>query len=259
MKLTIRMFKVLRRLARWDDARLRKLEKLLDASEGDAAADLLGTITGEAFDRKLKQALAAGSLNGVMDRVLKHRAEERSKALMAKCTSSGATFLPEARIENLAGDPSRIVVGEGTYVRAELLVFRFGGQLTIGDHCYVGENSRVWAGERMTIGNHVLISHDVFITDCNAHELDADERAAGFQKLVSEGHPTTKGSVLTSPVTIGDHAWINPRCTVLPGVTIGKGAIIGAGSVVNQDVPPFVLAAGSPARVIRELPQPAVS
>jgi acetyltransferase-like isoleucine patch superfamily enzyme len=141
-------------------------------------------------------------------------------------------------------------------VRAELLVFRFGGQLTIGDHCYVGENSRVWAGERLMIGNHVLISHDVFITDCNAHELDAAERAEGFQKLIRQGHSSEQGSILTSPVSIGDYAWINPRCTVLPGVTIGTGAIIGAGSVVTQDIPPFVLAAGSPARVIRELPQP---
>ena len=53
------------------------------------------------------------------------------------------------------------------------------------------------------------------------------------------------------PVNIGDYAWIGMNCLILKGVTIGEGAIIGAGSVVTRDVPPFCLAAGSPARVLR--------
>lgn len=55
------------------------------------------------------------------------------------------------------------------------------------------------------------------------------------------------------PVTIGDYVWIGMNCLILKGVTIGEGAIIGAGSVVTRDVPPFCLAAGSPARVLRSL------
>ena len=56
-----------------------------------------------------------------------------------------------------------------------------------------------------------------------------------------------------APVSIGDYAWIGMNCLILKGVSIGEGAMIGAGSVVTRDVPPFCLAAGAPARVLRRL------
>jgi acetyltransferase-like isoleucine patch superfamily enzyme len=56
----------------------------------------------------------------------------------------------------------------------------------------------------------------------------------------------------TMPIIIGDNVWIGMNCIILKGVTIGDGAIIAAGSVVNKDIPPRALAAGAPARVIKE-------
>ena len=58
------------------------------------------------------------------------------------------------------------------------------------------------------------------------------------------------GELTTLPVTIDDGAWIGARSTILPGITIGAGAIISAGAVVNKDVPPNTVVAGSPARVV---------
>ena len=225
----------------------------MDDDGGNDATKLAELLLSKPFSKQWSEMLSKGKLDGFFDQVMKHRESQRQKQLRQSCLAEGANLLPQARIENLAGDPSRIIVGEASFVRGELLVFRFGGTLRIGAHCYLGENSRVWAGETVNIGDHVLISHDVFISDCNAHELDPLERAEGFKRIVSEGHPKDKGSVLTAPVTIGTHAWINPQCVILPGVTIGEGAIIGAGSVVTQDIPSGVLAVGNPARVIRRL------
>lgn len=208
-----RILSLFRRLAAWDDAKWDRLEALI--ASADQAA----------------------------------RAKEPDRL----CVAPGAVFYPESRISNLAGLPERVKVGSGSHVRGELLVFRFGGTLSMGAHCYLGENSRVWAGAKVLIGDHVLISHDVFITDCNAHELDPEERASGFRQIVEQGHPEKQGNVLTSPVTIEDHAWINPQSVILPGVTIGRGAVIGCGSVVTKSVPPMVFAAGNPAQVIRSL------
>lgn len=56
-----------------------------------------------------------------------------------------------------------------------------------------------------------------------------------------------------APITIGDDCWFGGNAIVLPGVTIGRGATIGAGSVVTRDIPPFTLAVGNPARVIRKI------
>ena len=249
-----RMFKMLRRLASWDEARLRRLEKLLDADDAVESSELIDLLCTPEFDKKLKKALTNKALDSLIDRVLKHREKTRQEQLRNLCQAAEATFLPEARIENLASDPLRISIGTGTHIRGELLVFRFGGTLNIGQHGYIGENSRIWAGENVSIGDHVLISHDVFVTDCNAHELDANERATTYQRIVSIGHPEEKGSVITKPVRICSHAWINPQCVILPGVSIGEGAIIGAGSVVTEDIPAGVLAGGNPARVLKALP-----
>jgi acetyltransferase-like isoleucine patch superfamily enzyme len=209
----IRLFKLLRRLSSWDDDQWDQLEKLLKAP----------------------------------------KAEEKVKEPERLCRAQGVVFYPESRISNLADDASKITVGQGGHIRGELLVFRFGGTLAMGRHCYLGENSRIWAGEQVRIGDNVLISHDVFITDCNAHELDPDERAAGFRRIVELGHPSEQGNVMTAPVNIEDNVWINPQSVILPGVTIGRGAVIGCGSVVTKSIPPMVFAAGNPAQVIRSL------
>jgi maltose O-acetyltransferase len=54
------------------------------------------------------------------------------------------------------------------------------------------------------------------------------------------------------PISIGHHAWIGIRATILGGVTIGEGAVVMAGAVVTRDVPPYAVVGGVPAKVIRE-------
>ena len=60
-------------------------------------------------------------------------------------------------------------------------------------------------------------------------------------------------SLLTKPIVIGRNAWLGADVKVLAGVTIGENAIVAAGSVVTRDVPPDVVVAGSPARIIRPI------
>ena len=62
--------------------------------------------------------------------------------------------------------------------------------------------------------------------------------------------PYDKGSEL-SPVIIEDFVWCGANVTIMPGVTIGEGAVIGGGSVVAKDIPPYGVAVGNPARVVK--------
>lgn len=178
--------------------------------------------------------------------------KQNNQRILQQITGDEAKFYPEATVVN-ERDRSKIVVGKGTHVRGLLLVFKYGGQITIGENCYVGDHSRIWSGERITIGNFVQISHNVNIIDTNAHEIDAIERAERYVDLVTNGSWQDKGNVLTAPITIGDYAWISLNATILKGVTIGEGAIVGAGAVVTQDVPPYTLVIGNPAKVIKNL------
>jgi acetyltransferase-like isoleucine patch superfamily enzyme len=162
-------------------------------------------------------------------------------------------FYKEAKVINMRKDKSAIIIGNSSHIKAELLVFPYGGNIKIGNSTYIGEGSRMWSGESITIGNNVLISHNCNIMDTNSHEIDYLERAEGFKNLILHSHPKVKGSVLTKSIVIEDYAWINFNVTILKGVTIGKGAIIAAGSVVTKDVPAFAVVAGSPAKIVKQL------
>jgi acetyltransferase-like isoleucine patch superfamily enzyme len=168
-----------------------------------------------------------------------------------RVSKTDAIFHPEARVENLGGDKSKIVVGKGTHVRGTLLVFNYGGKITIGENGYIGEGTRIWSGDSVTIEDNVLISHDVNIVDTNSHELASVERNERYHDLIQNGHWETRGNVLTAPILIKKHAWISFSSIILKGVTIGEGAIVAAGSVVTKDVPDFAVVGGNPAQILR--------
>jgi acetyltransferase-like isoleucine patch superfamily enzyme len=195
--------------------------------------------------------LRAARVPQVIEWALARNAHERGLR-MVTANGPDVRFGATSRVLN-AGDASRIVVGARTLVDGELLVHDYGGRITIGESSYIGMGARVWSGDSVTIGDHVFVAHNVTITDTNSHQVDAEERAAHYQRTVVEGRPFEKGTIQTAPVVIGNHAWINFNVAILKGVTVGEGAIIGAGSVVTKDVPPFVLCAGNPAHVIRPL------
>ncbi|HEY3254121.1 MAG TPA: acyltransferase [Polyangiaceae bacterium] len=104
--------------------------------------------------------------------------------------------------------------------------------LSIGRDCEIDADCVLDLGERITIGDRVTLSPGVMILT-STHELDIREHRAGPVQL--------------SPVSIGDGAWLGPRCVILPGVTLGAGAIVNPGAVVNKDVAPHTRVGGIPA------------
>ncbi|CAN5416233.1 N/A [soil metagenome] len=137
-------------------------------------------------------------------------------------------------------------------IRGELLVFGHGGQLNIGEFCYVGEGTRIWAADSITIGDRVLISHNVNIFDNLTHPLSPVARHLQFVEIAESGHPR-RIDLGERPIRIEADALIGASATILRGVTIGRGAIVGAGAVVTKDVPAHCIVGGNPAKLIREL------
>lgn len=124
---------------------------------------------------------------------------------------------------------------------------RFNGQIfsptiKIGNGCVIGYNAHITAINSIIIGNKVLTGSNILITD-NTHGNGTVEE----KDQVPMNRPlTSKGAVI-----IEDNVWLGDNVCVLPGVTIGKGSIIGANAVVTHSIPPYSVAAGTPARVIK--------
>lgn len=110
-----------------------------------------------------------------------------------------------------------------------------GARLTLhGGDGYASRNLQIECWQDIEIGAAVAIGPDVIIRDNDGHPI-----------LPETTSPSRK-------IRIGNKVWIGARCIILKGVSIGDGAIIAAGSIVTKDVPPRCLAAGAPARVIKE-------
>ncbi len=114
-------------------------------------------------------------------------------------------------------------------------------ELTIGRNCDIGWGSTLAVGSRIRIGDNVRLAANVHLAGYPGHPIDAAARA--------RGEPETNDQV--GDIVLEDDVWLASGVTVLKGVRIGSGTIVGAGSVVTRDLPPFVLAGGAPARVIR--------
>jgi acetyltransferase-like isoleucine patch superfamily enzyme len=161
-------------------------------------------------------------------------------------------FHDTARVFNHRRVREAIKLGKSTHVRGELLTFGHGGEISLGDFCYVGEGTRVWSAKRVSIGHRVLIAHNVTILDSLTHPLDAVQRHQHFRQIISAGHPVNV-DLDEREVAIADDAWIGCAVVILRGVSVGEGSIVGAGSVVMEDVPAWTLVAGNPARIVRHL------
>lgn len=132
----------------------------------------------------------------------------------------------------------RILEGWGKNVNIEKGAdFGTGSGIFLGNNSGLGINCKVRGP--LVIGNNVMMGPDVLIFTSN-HETkrtDIPMNKQGFSRL--------------KQVTICDDVWIGARVIILPGVTIGEGSIIGAGAVVTKNIPPYSIAGGIPAKVLK--------
>lgn len=140
-----------------------------------------------------------------------------------------------------------IAIGKDTFIGegSELLAYHahfdrpLDSRLIIGEHVRITARCRITCAGTVRIGNDALFGPDVFITDHN-HGMDP-EAPGGYSPQ----------DITIKDVTVGEGVWLGQRVCVLPGVNIGAHSIIGTNSVVTRDIPPYSMAVGAPARVIK--------
>jgi len=177
-------------------------------------------------------------MNKLSDIAWKGLAYLRGYAIKSKiCTLGPVKSFGKTIVRNRGG---RVIVGSRSCLWPGVVFDLDSGLrdseavIEIGEKSSIGDRTEIHCANRVTIGDNVLISWDVNIIENDYHQ------AGG-------------GKSLESSITIEDDVWIGAHCIILKGVTIGRGAIIGAGAVVTKSVPPYMLAAGNPARPIKEV------
>lgn len=131
-----------------------------------------------------------------------------------------------------------ISIGDYSLIFKGVLLYPFGGSIIIGNRAGINPYTVIYGHGGVNIGENVLIASHCVIIPAN-HRFDSLEVPINSQGETCLG------------ITIEDDVWLGARVTVLDGVTIGRGAVIGAGAVVTKDIPPYAVAVGVPAQVIR--------
>jgi acetyltransferase-like isoleucine patch superfamily enzyme len=132
----------------------------------------------------------------------------------------GAGVLFEPGVWITAPDQARVRIGAGSFLNLGVMVA---------------------AAELVEIGEHCMFANGCFVTD-SSHRFDDPEKPVTWQGFSSKG-----------PTRIADNVWCGANVVVTSGVTIGERCVIGANSVVTSDVPAFSIAAGAPARVLKQI------
>jgi acetyltransferase-like isoleucine patch superfamily enzyme len=139
-------------------------------------------------------------------------------------------------------EDGRLEIGKGTLLEPGCwITISEEGHVRIGEGCFLNLGTMIASRESVTIGDHVMFANHCFVSDAS-HRYDDRSMPVTWQGFDSKG-----------PTAIGSNCWFGVNCVVTTGVTIGERCVIGANSVVTKDLPPGVIAAGVPARVIREI------
>lgn len=112
----------------------------------------------------------------------------------------------------------------------------FGKNIRVGKNVFINHACTFMDRGGITIGNNVLIAPKVNLITIN-HPLQ----------------PQLRRNTISKPITIGNNVWLGAGVTVMPNVTIGDNSVVAAGAVVTKDVPPNVIVAGVPAKIMKQL------
>ena len=136
----------------------------------------------------------------------------------------------------------RLEIGPQTLLEPHVWITAPGGaRVRIGEGTFLNIGVMVAAVELVEIGSHCMFANGCFVTDGN-HRFDDPDRPVTWQGFSSKG-----------PTRVGDNVWCGANVVITSGVTIGARCVIGANSVVTTDLPPRSIAAGAPARVLKEI------
>ncbi len=132
-----------------------------------------------------------------------------------------------------------IDIGSGVFIGRGTILSCKNGDIVVDDHANIGFNCEIFSGSRVRLGKHTLVAAYTYLVGGD-HTHDRTDVPVLYQDRVARG------------IEVDDNVWLGAHVVIADGVTVGRDAIVGAGAVVRDRIPPFAIAAGVPAQVIRD-------
>ena len=152
-----------------------------------------------------------------------------------------------------------VTIGERSLIKAQFTFESQQGEVHIGNNTHIG-GAQFICRSRIDVGNDVTMAWGITLYDHDSHSTNWEYRKHDneqcYKDYVETGNNIANkdwSHVNTSPIRIEDKVWIGMDVLILKGVTVGEGSVVAARSVVTNDVPPYSLVAGNPARVVKSL------
>lgn len=159
-----------------------------------------------------------------------------------KISIGNYTTIDENVVLDAKGDLyEEIVIGQNAVINRNVVLSCKGGSIYIGDNTHIGIGTIVHSEKMVKIGNNILTAAYCYFIGSGSHKTDRIDIP-----IIAQGQEPSQG------ITIEDGVWIGAGVKILDGVTVGHDSIIGTDAVVNKDIPPFSIAVGIPARVIKK-------
>ena len=136
-------------------------------------------------------------------------------------------------------DNEGITIGDGVFIGRNVILSCKNGDIILDDHANIGFNSEIFSASRVRLGKNVLVAAYTYLVGGD-HLYDRVDIPVLHQGRTAKG------------IDVDDNAWLGAHVVISDGSHIGRDAIIGAGAVVIGDIPSYHIAAGVPARVIRD-------
>ena len=180
--------------------------------------------------------------------------EDGARTIYRRTPESAAMSAEVKRAMAITANLNRLTFNDADEVRAlfsELIGKKVDGSFLLIPPFYTT------GGANISVGRNVFVNQNCTFYDLGGLDIADDVMIGPNVSIITSGHPIEpsqrRACVIAKPIVIERNVWIAAGATIIGGVTIGENSVVAAGSVVTKNVPPYTLAGGNPARVIRSI------
>ena len=159
-----------------------------------------------------------------------------------KITIGNNSFIDENVVLDAKGiDNEGIIIGENVIIGRNTILSCKGGSIHLDDYCNISASCSLLSETKINLGKYCFLAGHCYLVAGGNHRFERTDIPIMFQPSLDKGG-----------IFVGEDVWIGASVTILDGVSIGKGSIIGAGAVVRESLPDYAIAAGIPAKKIKD-------